>query len=292
MKKVNEQSGCVNRRRFLESTGLAAGAIAAGALSRPAVAAARGHDYDTRPSLPNIVLVHGGWADGSSWARVIDILGEYGYPIYAVPVPLTSIASDVAFTQRFVASQQITGPTVLVGHSYGGIVIGEVANQLPNVDVKALVFAAAFALDIGESIGQVLGQFPGPGQPQPAGRQYFRTDVDSAGNPDPNGYTWIDRAHYRFTFCADVPQDTAQVMDDAQRPISNGVFSEQATVAAWRSFPCYYQISKNDRVLGPDAEAFFAERLNAKTIALHTSHASIVAKPVAIAKLIVAAANG
>jgi len=87
MKKVNEQSGCVSRRPFLESRGLAAGAIAAGALSRPAAAAARGHDYGTRPSLPNIVLVHGGWADGSSWARVIDILGEYGYPIYAVPGP-------------------------------------------------------------------------------------------------------------------------------------------------------------------------------------------------------------
>lgn len=228
------------------------------------------------PAMPNIVLVHGAWADGSSWSRVIEMLQGDGYPVYAVPIALASLASDVRTTQQFFASQGIAGPTVLVGHSYGGAVISGAAVGLPNV--KALVYVAAFAPDEGETINALLKQFP----PSPGlGAVRF----------DPYGLAWLDRDQFPTVFAQDVEPDQARVLAAVQRPFGASIFGEPAGTAAWHDLPTWFQVSTQDRIIGPQAESYFARRMGATTIALDASHASLVSHPENIARLIRQAAN-
>jgi pimeloyl-ACP methyl ester carboxylesterase len=229
------------------------------------------------PSKPNIVLVHGAWADGSSWGRVIRLLLDEGYPCFAVPLPLASLAGDVAITRAFFASQAIAGPTVLVAHSYGGAVISGAATALPQV--KALVYAAAFALDANETGLDIFGRFP---PPPPALAQLH---VDAAG------FTYIDRANFPAVFCQDVGPTEGRLLAAVQRPIAFSIFGEPAGPPAWKLLPSWYQVSTEDRVIPPDAERFMARRMGATTLELRTGHASPVSRPLVLATLIKQAAR-
>ena len=226
------------------------------------------------PHQPRVVLVHGAWADGSNWSKVIPLLQKQGYRVTAVQNPLTSLSDDAGVTRRVLAAQE--GPTVLVGHSYGGAVITEAGADAANV--VALVYVAAFAPDKGEGLGDVFSR-----QAQPPGAASIR--------PDQNGFLWIERATFRDSFAQDVDDDEAWVMAAAQKPIAGRCFEDKVTEPAWKSKPSWYRVSENDRMIPPDAERWMAKRMGATTISLPASHASLVSHPVDIAKLITDAAS-
>lgn len=218
----------------------------------------------------NIVLIHGAWADGSSWRKVIPILNEAGYNVTATQHHLTSLKDDVEVTRRLAEAQN--GRVILVGHSYGGAIITEVASQCPNA--VGLVYIAAFAPDAGENLAD-LSQRAKPA----AG--------NAAVHPDKYGMLWIDKAKFAESFCQDVDKSEALVMATVQKPIAIQCFSDKATNAGWKNLPCWYQVSDADRMIAPEIEQFMAERMNAKkTIHLHTSHAPMVAQAKEVATFI------
>lgn len=223
----------------------------------------------------NIVLVHGAWADGSSWSNVIPLLQNKGYNVTAVQIPLTSLADDAAVTRRVLAMQN--GSTILVGHSYGGAVITVAGANASNV--VGLVYISAFAPDVGEVLGELNGRMPAaPGQAN------FR--------PDAYGFIWIDPKAFPESFAQDVDPVAARVMAAVQKPLSASIFSEKATQAAWKSKPSWYLVSENDRIINPDLERFMAERIGAKkVVSIPSDHASLVSHPNEVAKLIMDAAN-
>jgi pimeloyl-ACP methyl ester carboxylesterase len=225
---------------------------------------------------PNIVLVHGAWADGSSWSKVIPILQGAGYKVVATQHHLLSLEED-AETVRRAAEAQGGDPVLLVGHSYGGAVITEAAPQCANV--VGLVYIAAFAPDKGESLA-ILGA-SGPVEPPGA----------AAIRPDKYGMLWIDRDMYADNFCQDVDKTLAQVMAATQKPLSVACFEGKITDPGWKKLPCWYQVSTNDRMIPPEAEQFMAQRINATTISLHSGHASLVSHGEKIADFILDAAD-
>jgi len=227
------------------------------------------------PTKPNIVLVHGAWADGSSWSRVIPILKKSGYNTAAVQNNLTSLADDAETTRRLAEAQQ--GPTILVGHSYGGAVITEAAHLCPNV--IGLVYIAAFAPDEGESLASLAAA----GAEPPPGAVAIR--------PDKYGILWLDRELFPENFCPDVDRQEAEVMAATQRPIAAKCFEDQITDAGWKNLPSWYQVSENDRMIPPGAEHFMAVRMKAKIISLASSHVSMVSHPEEVADFILKAAN-
>jgi len=241
---------------------LAAADRPAGAQPKPAAPRAR-----------NVVLVHGAFADGSSWAGVIAILQGIGLHATAVQNPLTSLADDVAAARRALAMQD--GPTVLVGHSYGGVVITEVGND---PKVSALVYVAALAPDAGEPFEDLAKRFPTP----PGGASIRAT----------SGYAQLDNDGFVSHFAPDLPPEQARVLAAVQGPIGAGLFGEKTTVAAWKTKPCWYAVSTVDQIIAPELERFVAQRMGATTVELQASHASPVSKPGEIAKLIAAAASG
>lgn len=225
-------------------------------------------------SIQNIVLVHGAWADGSNWSKVIPLLQDKGFHVIAVQNPLTSLADDAAVTRRVLAAQE--GPTILVGHSYGGAVITEAGADAPNV--VGLVYVAAFAPDAGEGLGDIFAR-----QAQPPGAASIR--------PDKNGFLWIDPEEFRNSFAQDCDEVEARVMAAVQKPIAGRCFEDKVTKPAWKSKPTWYQVSEDDRMIPPEAERWMAERMGATTISLPASHASLVSHPAEIAKLIMDAAQ-
>jgi pimeloyl-ACP methyl ester carboxylesterase len=226
-----------------------------------------------QPPKPTIVLVHGAWADGSSWRHVIPILVRAGYPVVATANPLSGLDADVAVAKRLIDAQR--GPIVVVGHSYGAIMTGAAAN---NPNVKALVYLAAFAPDVGESIGAVSAKYP----PTPAG---------AAGAPDAAGFLWLDRAKFHDVFCADVPDGEALVMSIIQRPLSGSVFTRTQTVAAWQMIPTWYVVAQNDRAIDPEQERFYAKRMHAHTTEIMSSHVVMISHPGEVASIIEEAAR-
>jgi len=224
----------------------------------------------------NVLLVHGAWADGSSWGKVIKILHEAGYNAVAVQNPLTSLADDTETVRRL--AETLHGPILLVGHSYGGVVITEAAHKIPNV--VGLVYIAAFAPEAGESIN-ILASLGAP----PPGAVAVR--------PDKYGFLWIDRELFAANFCQDVDQDEALVMAAAQGPLAARCFDDKVTNAGWKDLPCYYQVSEDDRMIPPPAEKFMAERMKAKTIISipGASHVSMVSHPEKVADLVLKAAK-
>ncbi|QSQ17640.1 alpha/beta fold hydrolase [Myxococcus landrumensis] len=221
----------------------------------------------------NILLVHGAWGDGSNWSRVIPLLLSQGFHVTAVQNPLTSLADDVANTRRILGLQR--GPTLLVGHSYGGAVITEAGNDSPLV--TGLVYIAAFAPDAGEGLGDLLGR----GQPPPGGANIY---------PDPDGFLWIKQEGFRESFAQDLGEMDARVLGVAQRPIAGRCFSDKVTRPAWKVKPSWYQVSEQDRMIPPDTERFMAQRMRATTRSLPASHASLVSQPAEVSKLILEAA--
>jgi pimeloyl-ACP methyl ester carboxylesterase len=224
--------------------------------------------------LPNIVLVHGAWADGSCWTDVIQRLQADGYRVTAPQLPETSLADDVAKVRRVLSRQD--GPTVLAGHSYGGQVITSLGTDAPNV--VALVYIAAFGLDEGESIGALLQQGP----PTPA---VANIDVD------PEGFAWIPEDDFLNHFAADIDPVKAKVMYAVQQPLTMSTFDDVMGTPAWKSLPSWFLVATNDEVIPPDGERQFAQRMGADTIEVESGHCAMVSHPEETYERIVTAAK-
>jgi pimeloyl-ACP methyl ester carboxylesterase len=221
----------------------------------------------------NIILVHGGWADGSSWGKVITILKNAGHKVIAVNLPLHNLADDVNTVKR--AIDIIGNPTILVGHSYGGEVITNAGYNNPNV--TGLVYIAAFAPDEGQSLSTFVSAKDFP--------EGFLM-LDSAG------LAYINPEMFHDRFAQDVKQPEADIMVVAQKPFNASIFGEMSGSPAWKQLPTWYQISTSDLMIPPDAQQKFAKQMNATTISINASHASYVSHPDEIAKLILDAAKG
>ena len=224
-------------------------------------------------SKTSIVLVHGAFADGSSWNKVIPLLEAEGFTVTAVQNPLKSLSEDVATTKRVLDAQK--GDVVLVGHSYGGAVITEAAAG--NSKVKALVYVAAFAPDAGETLGALGERFPAP-------------PLGMAVVPDSAGFLYIDRAKVADVFANDLPKEEAALLAATQKPLAAAIFGEPLKAAAWKSIPSWYVVSTQDKAINPDLERFMAKRMNAKTKELKASHVSFISNAAEIAKVIESAA--
>ena len=224
------------------------------------------------PPIKNIVLVHGAFADGSSWAKVITILQAKGYHVTAVQNPLTSLADDVAATQRALAQQD--GPVILVGHSWAGVVITE-AGMDPKV--AGLVYVAAFGPDQGEAVGDLGKAYP----PPPA---------LAAPIVDKQGFMSLPTDAVVKHFASDLPAGEARVVAATQGPIAVSAFGAQVSGVAWKTKPSWYIVSKLDGAIAPDEERFFAKRMKATTTELNTSHVAMLSQPTAVAAVIMDAA--
>src|ERR671916_3326411 len=221
----------------------------------------------------NIVLVHGVWADGSSWSKVIPILENAGHRIIAVQLPLHSLADDVATVKR--AIELVGGPTILVGHSFGGFVITNAAYNNPNV--TGLVYASAFAPDEGESAVNFV-----PVEALPPGLLVF----------DSGGFAYLNPEAFHQAFAQDVNATEAETLAAVQKPAHQSLFTEPSGPPAWKQLPTWFEVSEGDHIIPPDAERMFAQRMNATTISLNSSHASPVSHPDEIAQLILNATRG
>ena len=223
--------------------------------------------------VKNVVLVHGAWADGSSWAKVIPLLEKAGLNAVAVQNPLTSLADDVAATKRALA--RLGGPAILVGHSYGGAVISEAGND---PKVAGLVYVAAFAPDVGEAVGELGKEFP----PAPGGAEL---------RPDPQGFLTMTTKGVQENFAQDLPPAERKLLAATQGPTNGAVFGAKLTSAAWKAKPTWYIVATNDRMIPPDLERKFARAMKAKTIELPTSHVPMLSRPADVAKAIIEAAK-
>jgi pimeloyl-ACP methyl ester carboxylesterase len=225
-------------------------------------------------SARNVVLVHGGFVDGSGWQGVYDRLKQDGYNVAVVQNPTLSLEGDVAATRQVIDAQD--GPVVLVGHSYGGAVITE-AGTHPNV--AALVYIAAFVPDKGESVSTLIAD-PPPGAPVPPIL------------PPQNGFLFLDRDKFPASFAADLPARQAAFMADSQVPWGVGALDGAVTEPAWRSKPSWYLVATDDRMIPPPAQHAMAERAGATLSEIAASHSVYVSQPEAVAGLIAQAAAG
>jgi pimeloyl-ACP methyl ester carboxylesterase len=224
-------------------------------------------------ALAAVVLVHGGFVDGSGWEDVYKILKKDGYNVSVVQNPTTSLAADVAATKQVVAEQK--GPVVLVGHSYGGAVITEAGND---PKVAGLVYITAFAPDAGESVSSLIKN-PVPGAPVPPIL------------PPQNGFLFLDKAKFAASFAADVPRERAEFMANSQVPWGLDALNGVISTPAWRSKPSWYLIATEDHMIPPPAQASMAERAHATVVKAAGSHAIYVSKPKDVAALIEKAAQ-
>lgn len=218
----------------------------------------------------NVVLVHGSFVDASSWSQVIALLQAGQYNALAVQLPLTSLADDVAVTRQALAL--LSGPTILVGHSYGGMVISNAGTNVSNL--IGLVYASAFAPVQGESHNNITAKF----SPAPVSHHIVPSYR--------RGFVWIDPPAFPQDFIQDVPLAQARVLAVAQKPIMPACFSTPSGVPAWKQVPSWYLVSTDDRTVNPDAERFMAKRIGATTIEVASSHASPVSHPNDVFKLI------
>jgi pimeloyl-ACP methyl ester carboxylesterase len=223
---------------------------------------------------PNIVLAHGAWADGSSWSGVIERLQGDGYDVMAPQFPLTALADDVARLRQVLDLND--GPTVVAGHSYGGQVMTALGTDAPNV--AGLVYIAAFALDQGESLGELLSQGP----TSPALAHLFT---------DKQGFGWLPEDDYVNHFAGDVDPVRAKVMHATQQALAGSAFAEAMGIPAWKSLPSWYLVTTQDQALAPDAQRLFASRMGATSIDVASSHVAMVSHPDEVTRLIETAAE-
>jgi pimeloyl-ACP methyl ester carboxylesterase len=219
-------------------------------------------------SKPNVVLVHGAWADGSCWSDVIEGLQAKGYNVTAPQFPESSLAADVARLRQVLNRQD--GPTVVVGHSYGGQIMTSLSTDAPNV--VALVYIAAFGLDEGETIGGLLAQ----GTPTAA---LAHLDIDE------QGFAWIPEEDFVSHFAADVAPAKAKVMFAVQQALSASTLGDVMGVPAWKSLPSWFMVAANDEAIPPDAERLFAKRMGATTVEVPSGHVAMVSHPEDVIKL-------
>ena len=223
--------------------------------------------------MNNIVLVHGGFVDGSGWEGVYQILKKDGYNVSIVQNPTISLEDDVAVTKRVLAAQD--GPAILVGHSYGGAVITEAGNH---PKVAGLVYITAFALDKGESVAALIKN-PQPGAPVPPIL------------PPQDGYLFLDRAKFPASFAADVEAEKAAFMADSQVPWGVEALSGKISEPAWKTKPSWYLIATDDKMIPPDAQRFMSKRAGSTVAEAKGSHAIYVSQPKAVAALVEQAAK-
>ena len=222
----------------------------------------------------NIVFVHGAWADGSSWSSVIEQLQAEGYHVTAPQFPLTSLANDVARLRQVLDFQD--GPTVVVGHSYGGQIMTALGSE--HLGVSALVYIAAFGLDQGESLGALLGSGP----PTPSLAHLI---------VDQQGFGWLPQEDFVAHFAGDVDPVKANVLFAVQQGLSMSTFEDVMGEPAWKSLPSWYLVATGDEALPPDAERMFAKRMGATTVEVDAGHLAMVSHPAEVANLIDAAAQ-
>ena len=225
-------------------------------------------------SKPSIVLVHGGFADGTGWQHVIRLLHQDGYTVTAVQNPLTSLADDIATTRRTIETQQ--GPVVVVGHSYGGAVITGAAAGSPLV--KALVYVAAFAPDGGEKLGALAVRFG-------------EALLGAALSRDAAGLVWVERAMFREVLAQDVPAEEARLLAAVQRPIAAAIVEQSIDQPAWKTIPSWYLVTLDDHAIKPELQRFMAQRIGATTAEIQASHMPFISRPKEVAQFIEEAAN-
>ena len=216
----------------------------------------------------NIVLVHGGFVDGSGWQGVYDLLSREGHRVSIVQNPTLSLEGDVAATHQILDA--LDGPTVLVGHSYGGVVVTEAGNH---GKVTELVYIAAFAPDKGESVGSLIAD-PPPGAPVPPIL------------PPRDGFLFLDRDEFPASFAGDVPAELAAFMADSQVPWGVEALNGAVSQPAWRTKPAWYLVTADDRMIPPPAQRAMAERAGARTVEVPGSHSIYVSRPDAVADII------
>ena len=223
------------------------------------------------PAVRNIVLVHGAFADGSGWKAVSDILAKDGYDVSIAQPPETSFEDDVAATNRVL--DRLDGPAILVGHSYGGMIISDAGN---NAHVKALVYVAAFQPDVGDSLGKLQGSMP------PAGNSVA---------PSADGFLYIDQAHFHADFAADLPQATSDFMARSQVGLSVKCAGATVSTPAWKTKPSWAIVAKDDHSINPDLERWMYKRSGAVTTEVPGSHVIYISQAKAVAAVIEKAAN-
>ncbi|GKX40006.1 alpha/beta hydrolase [Pectobacterium versatile] len=230
------------------------------------------HNVAAAAKINNIVLVHGAFADGSSWSAVTARLQEMGYHVTAVQNPLTSLADDVEATERVLQRQQ--GDVLLVGHSWAGAVVTQAGNA-PNV--RGIVYLSALVPDSGESVSDLLQRLKAP----------------MAGMaPDANGLIWLDNPEqYREVMAGDVPLKKAQALAAVQQPIAAKAFGDRVQQAAWKNKPTWYLLTEKDKALNPSIQKDIASHIGAKTQSISSSHMSLVSHPEAVADFIASAAK-
>src|SRR6266568_1253817 len=231
---------------------------------------------------PSIVLIHGAWADGSGWSGVISRLQDQGYTVYAPPNPLRGLASDSAYIADFL--QSITGPIILVGHSYGGAVITNAATGNPNV--KALVYIDAFAPDQGESLAS-LSSVPPPPDQSPSCLSGDPTTVFNfvpltGGDVD----LYVKPSLFPSCFANDLPPNEGAVLASTQRPFALSALSQTSGVPAWKTIPSFYLVGTIDKAIPPFAQLFMAHRANATIVQVRGSHLVMISHPEAVVDLI------
>lgn len=252
----------------------------------PAYVVAARSDTGSGPK-PSIVLVHGAWADGSSWSGVIQRLQEQGYTVYAPPNPLRGLTSDSAYIANFL--QSVSGPIILVGHSYGGAVITNAATGNPNV--KALVYIDAFAPDQGESLASLSSVPPPPGQSPSClsgdPTQVFNFVPLTGGDVD----LYVKPSLFPSCFANDLPPNEGAVLASTQRAFALSSLGQTSGVPAWKTIPSFYLVGTMDKVIPPFAQLFMAQRANATIVEVRGSHLVMISHPEAVVDLINQAAH-
>ena len=261
----------MNRSSILTRSILSLASVAALASASAAPAAAQSN---TAPAAKNVVLVHGGFVDGSGWQGVYEALTKKGYTVTIVQNPTTSLADDVAVTKRAIAAQD--GPVILVGHSYGGVVVTEAGND---PKVAGLVYIAAFAPDAQESVETLIAN-PVPGAPVPPIL------------PPQDGFLFLDKAKFVASFAADVSPKTAAFMAVSQVPWGLQALSGKVSMPAWKVKPSWYLVATDDKMIPPDAQRAMSKRIDSIAVEVKGSHAVYVSQPGAVANLIERAAKG
>lgn len=240
----------------------------------------RGLKETTLSNDTNIVLVHGIWSDGSIWNKVIPILQDAGHRVIAAQLSLRSLGDDIATVKR--AIEQLGKPTILVGHSYGGILITNAGYNNPNV--TGLVYIAALAPDEDESSIDLFEILP---QPENV-LQIFTNNIIT----DSGGFSYFNPDKFGEWFAQDVHPDEANILAAVQKPTNESITTEKSGPAAWKQVPTWFQISENDLVIPPNIQRLYAERMNATTVSLNSSHMSPISQPEEIAGLIMNATKG
>jgi pimeloyl-ACP methyl ester carboxylesterase len=264
----------------------AATPASAGPAPRPAAKPAAGPaavDRTTPAARPTIVLVHGAWADSSSWSGEIERLQRAGYVVRAVPNPLRGLTTDAATVAGFLAT--IAGPVVLVGHSYGGAVITNAAAGNPNV--RALVYVDAFVPDVGEAVTALTGA----GSVLAADPATVFDFAPYPGAPAGDADLYLKRSVFLDSFASDLPDRVASVLWATQRPAAASGLGTPSTAAAWRTIPSWYLLGTRDSVITPAEQLFMARRAHARIVRVAASHVSLISHPAEVTALILSAAR-